>query len=78
MLPCLSVNISCFFLDTTKKYHASKMLESQDEQNEIDLHKACKSKIPFGESYDTLKMQLFLFIPTWFGFISPQGMAHVE
>lgn len=75
-LPLCKYRLLLFRYDN--KILCFKNARTQDEQNEIDLHKVCKSKIPFGESYVTLKMQLLLFIPTWFVFISPLGMVHVE
>ena len=54
------------------------MLESQNEQNEMHLHKLCMLKIHFWARKVALKMHLFLFIPTWFVFSSLLGMAHMS
>ena len=56
--------------------YVSRMPDPEDEQNEMHLHELCMSKIQFWGKF-TLKMQLFLCMPTWFVLNSLLRMLHM-
>ena len=60
--------------------NASKILESQNKQNEPNLHFTLRQKFNFEESY--IKIQLFVFMQTWLNCVQSEEcslrMVHIS